>query len=55
VNKIARHIGVQRFDHGRPADRLLRRRDEFLPKLSETTLKNFENLFVKVNATLTVK
>jgi hypothetical protein len=55
VNKIARHIGVSRFDHGRPADILLRRRDEFLSKLTEKTLKNFENLFDKVNATLAVK
>ena len=33
VNRIARRAGVQRFDHGRPADTLLRRRGEFLPRL----------------------
>ncbi len=52
VNRIARFVGVARFDHGRPADALLRRRDEFLPRLGDTTLKNFEKLFARVNATL---
>src|SRR5439155_15746661 len=32
VARIARHLGVERFDHGRPADVLLRERDTFLPK-----------------------
>ena len=35
VSRIARHQGVDRFDHGRPADVLLRHRDELLPKFSE--------------------
>jgi AAA ATPase domain len=40
------------FDHGRPADILLRRRDEFLPKLTQTTLDNFDVLNARVNGTL---
>src|SRR6266478_6540583 len=32
VAKIARNLGVDRFDHGRPADILLRERDTFLPQ-----------------------
>lgn len=52
VTRIARHIGVERFDHGKPADVLLRNRDSILPKLSEETLSRFENLFEKVNSTL---
>jgi len=38
-----------------PADTQLRRRDEFLPKLSDKTRANFEALFVRVNATLGMK
>jgi hypothetical protein len=38
-----------------PADVLMRRRDLFLPKLSEQTLTNFEALFKRVNETLTKK
>ncbi|MGH7527770.1 MAG: ATP-dependent nuclease, partial [Gemmatimonadales bacterium] len=41
-----------RFDYGKPADALLRRRDELLPKLSNQTLKRFEALFARLNATL---
>jgi hypothetical protein len=52
VARIARHEGVDRFDHGRPADVLLRERDVILPKLSEATLKRFEALFERVNKTL---
>jgi predicted ATP-dependent endonuclease of OLD family len=52
VSRIARFIGVDRFDHGRPADALLRSRDKFLPGLSPETLSRFEELFTKVNATL---
>jgi len=51
VSRIARHLG-NRFDHGRPADVLLRQRDTFLPKLSEATLKRFEKLFERINSTL---
>ncbi|HTA90908.1 MAG TPA: AAA family ATPase, partial [Polyangiaceae bacterium] len=45
VNRIARHIGVPRFEHGLPADVFLRRRDEFLDHLDAQTLANFENAF----------
>ena len=52
VSRIARHVGVDRFDHGRPADILLRERDTYLPRLSETSLQRFEHLFERINATL---
>jgi predicted ATP-dependent endonuclease of OLD family len=52
VSRIARFIGVDRFDHGRPADALLRSRDKFLPSLSADTVNRFEELFKKVNSTL---
>jgi len=52
VSRIARHIGADRFDHGRPADVLLRERDTFLPRLGEETLKRFELLFERINRTL---
>jgi energy-coupling factor transporter ATP-binding protein EcfA2 len=52
VSKIARHLGVDRFDHGRPADVLLRERDTILPTLSHETLKRFEMLFDRINKTI---
>jgi AAA domain, putative AbiEii toxin, Type IV TA system/AAA ATPase domain len=52
VLRIARHIGVDRFDHGKPADILLRERDTILPSLGEGTLKRFEKLFGRINSTL---
>ena len=52
VRKIARKEGVSRFDHGKPADWLLRHRDEILSSLSDGTQKNFEKLFSYINATL---
>lgn len=52
VNKIARYEGIERFDHGKPADTLLRKRDEFLKDFSTSTLDNFELLFKQVNKTL---
>lgn len=52
VARIARHENVERFDHGRPADVLLREREALLSKLSENTLKHFENLFARINNTL---
>ncbi len=52
VMRIARHEGVDRFDHGRPADVLLRERDMILETLSENTLKRFEDLFSRINKTL---
>ncbi|HNQ22306.1 MAG TPA: AAA family ATPase [Phycisphaerae bacterium] len=52
VSRIARHQGLQRFDHGRPAEILLRHRDELLPRLHDDTLRRFETLFERINATL---
>ena len=52
VNKLARLEGIERFDHGRPADYFLRNKLDILPKLSETTLNNFENLIIRINETL---
>ncbi|MGI9304648.1 MAG: AAA family ATPase, partial [Gammaproteobacteria bacterium] len=52
VARIARFEGVKRFDHGRPADVLLRERDSVLPKLSDKTLTRFEKLFERINGTL---
>src|SRR5262249_122449 len=55
VSRIARHLGQDRFDHGRAADVLLRRRDTFLASLGVNTLDRFERLFSQVNATLGMK
>lgn len=52
LSRIARREGVDRFDHGRPAEFFLRHRDELLPKLTEETFKRFERLFERINATL---
>lgn len=51
VLRIARQQGIDRFDHGRPADVLLRYRDELLPEFSDKTLSRFEKLFSCINAT----
>ncbi len=51
VTRIARFLGVERFDHGKPADALLRTREAFLKKLSTSTLDRFEMLFRRVNST----
>jgi len=55
VSRIARHLKQDRFDHGRPADILMRQRDSFLPSLCPATLDRFEALFKRINATLGVK
>jgi hypothetical protein len=55
VSRIARHLKVERYDHGRPADMLLRDRDAFLPSLGASTLDRFESLFNRINSTLGVK
>lgn len=52
VSKISRHKSLTNFDHGKPADLFLRKRDEILPKLSEETLGNFERLFEHINKTI---
>ncbi|MGB7125611.1 MAG: hypothetical protein WBD42_02110, partial [Methylovirgula sp.] len=52
ISRIARHENVERYDHGRPADVLLRERDAVLVTLSDKTLKRFETLFERINNTL---
>ena len=52
VTRIARHENIDRYDHGRPADVLLRERENILSKLSKSTLDRFENLFERINNTL---
>ena len=51
VSQIARHENLDRFDHRRPADILLRRRDQLLPQFSDETLDKFGQLFERINAT----
>lgn len=52
VRRLARNEREKRFDHGRPADVLLRHRDEILPCLSKETLVRFEALFAAINDTM---
>jgi hypothetical protein len=52
VSRIGRHIGEARFDHGRPADVLLRKRDSFMQRIGNGTLKHFETLFERINGTI---
>jgi predicted ATP-dependent endonuclease of OLD family len=54
VSRIARFIGVERFDHGRPAEVFLRKRDSIIQSLSSPTVDRFEEVFKRVNATLPV-
>jgi AAA domain, putative AbiEii toxin, Type IV TA system len=51
--RLARQQHVARIDRQMPAEILLRRRDELLPRLSKQTLKRFEALFARLNETLT--
>ncbi len=52
VKQLARKEGIDRFDHGKPADVLLRDRTSILPNLSKLSFDNFEALFKVVNQTL---
>jgi hypothetical protein len=52
VRQLARYERLDRFDHGRPADALLRDKEALLPTLSDETLNNFEKLFERLNSTL---
>jgi predicted ATP-dependent endonuclease of OLD family len=52
VKRCARALGVERYDHGKPATVILRKYSEILPTLSEDTLNKFEELFNKINRTL---
>ena len=51
VKRIARKIGKD-FDHGLPADHLLRNRDTLCPEMEEETLTRFERLIHRINQTL---
>jgi hypothetical protein len=50
--RLARQQHVARINQERPAEILLRRRDELLPRLSKQTLRRFEALFRRLNETL---
>lgn len=52
VRRLAEAHGEEDFDHGIPADYLLRYRDRVLPGLSAATLHRFEQLFERINSTL---
>jgi predicted ATP-dependent endonuclease of OLD family len=54
VRRSARLLGVERYDHGKPATILLKNYAKILPKLSTQTISNFEKLFTKINATIGV-
>ncbi len=51
VARIERKIGAK-YDHGKPADFMLRNRDKFLKNISEETLTNFAKIFEAINKTL---
>jgi hypothetical protein len=51
VKRLTDHEGAD-FDHGLPADHLLRNRDKLCPTFSATTLDRFEELFKRINQTL---
>ena len=42
----------KKFDHYKPAEVLLREQTTLLPDLDEATLDNFEQLIIRINATL---
>lgn len=50
VRRVAEKAGE--FEHGDPADYLLRHRDEVLPGLAAGTLDGFERLIERINSTL---
>lgn len=50
--RLARHQRAEQIDRWKPAEVLLRRRDELLGRLGNQTLKRFEALFAKINETL---
>ncbi len=52
VRRLAQLAGDDDFDHGLPADYLLRNRESILPQLGVNTLARFEHLFERINATL---
>jgi len=52
VARIARAEGVERFNHGGPADVLLREREAILTTICEKTFQRFQDLFSRINKTL---
>lgn len=52
VRGLARFMQLERFDHGRPADYILRNKHVVLPTLATSTLDRFEKVFERVNKTL---
>jgi len=52
VKQIARAKGIDNFDHGKPADLLLRNRDAIFPNLKQETIDNFDSLFNRLNSIL---
>ena len=52
VRQLARHEGVDRFNHDGPAEALLRGKVKLATALSEDTLNAFEALFKRINETL---
>jgi hypothetical protein len=53
IRRIERKVGTK-FDHGRPANVLLRKKEDVLASLSSSTLDRFEELFKRINSTLSV-
>ena len=52
VKQIARAEGIDKFDHGKPAEYLLRNRDVIFPNLKQETIDNFDSLFKRLNSIL---
>lgn len=52
VKQIARAEGIDKFDHGKPAEYLSRNRDAIFPNLKQVTIDNFDSLFKKLNSIL---
>lgn len=50
--RIAKHLGVKRYDHYRPASYMTRQQGTWLPQLDEPTMVRFEQLFTEINARL---
>lgn len=55
IKRVSRYENIDDYDHGKPADVLLRQRDKLLPKFSSATYDNFEKLIEKINSTFPTK
>ena len=51
VTRITRFLD-KKYDHGKPADVLMRNKSAYLKKLSNETVQNFENMFIAINKTI---